>query len=336
MESPETNTPNTDIPAPPPITTLNNVKRESMNQYVKNFATQHGYIISIRNSSIARTSIKYVCHCSGLPRATKQPPKESTSKSLKINCPFQLKAKYNPENQSWTLSHLNTTHNHPPNLNIQPSIEPHVIQPSIELISTISDNPDLKETQLDSTQTQTAHITTHSFIHTFSQRILALSVEQQQLLFVQIDNLLSTTEKLGAIIGTQTQANTDSNSVGMGGLLNTVTQIDKTSNDMLPAEISNTPSLSPSHQATTCVLTACDINSPLMPTNQTPTYGFNPADLKCSPPCKNTATEPNVVSPNAIPHPLTRKRARKAETEAQQDKQTKMPSRLTRSRSKKS
>ncbi|EGG01665.1 uncharacterized protein MELLADRAFT_66869 [Melampsora larici-populina 98AG31] len=108
---------NTTIPAPPPIT-LPGPTLDSMNNYVKAFAPPHGYLISIgRSSLVQKPFCNYRSHRGGLPEASKDPTKES--KSLKMECPFNLKARYSPSTQMWTLSHIVTNHNHDPNFDIQ-------------------------------------------------------------------------------------------------------------------------------------------------------------------------------------------------------------------------
>lgn len=86
--------------------------RTPLDEYVKDFALPHGYKISIGHSTPAQNTVTYQCSRSGRPGPHKDQTK--ASKSLKIECPFEMVAHYLPHLRSWTLSHVHTTHNHPP------------------------------------------------------------------------------------------------------------------------------------------------------------------------------------------------------------------------------
>jgi hypothetical protein len=164
---------NNNIPAPPP-TTLPGPTLESMNNYVKGFAPQHGYLISIGRSSLVKKPFcNYRCHRGGLPEISKDPTKES--KSIKIQCPFKLKARYSSSTQTWILSHIETRHNHPPNFDIQP-------QPAPQLTSI------------------TPEVEVDTFISSLGQRIKALSVEEQHNIIASINNLFETVNKSVSIV----------------------------------------------------------------------------------------------------------------------------------------
>ncbi|EGG09140.1 uncharacterized protein MELLADRAFT_104444 [Melampsora larici-populina 98AG31] len=203
------------IPAPPPIT-LPGPTLELMNKYVKEFSPQHGYLISIGRSSVKKKpNCRYRCHRSGLPEAVKDSTKEL--KSLKIDCPFLLKARYNSVKQSWTLTHVNTTHNHPPNPDIQlqytpaqafnppvnatipipqPSTSSHKDHDDATLVLGTLGQADTQPTlHLNSptrvTSTSNPHIPHTSepmvdlFVSMFRPRLLALSVDQQKKLSIK-------------------------------------------------------------------------------------------------------------------------------------------------------
>ncbi|KAH9812738.1 hypothetical protein DFH28DRAFT_898555, partial [Melampsora americana] len=103
------------IPAPPHITILGD--HQKMKEFVKAFAPPHGYLISVQKSYLVKGLCNYVCHRGGVPETIKDESKES--KSLKINCPFKLKAKLNRGHNSWTLHLIDTKHNHPPNFDLE-------------------------------------------------------------------------------------------------------------------------------------------------------------------------------------------------------------------------
>ncbi|EGG00024.1 uncharacterized protein MELLADRAFT_93851 [Melampsora larici-populina 98AG31] len=110
------------FPAPPEVDIKGD--RKKMDDYVKDFVLSHGYKISIRHSSTDKCNIcHYHCHRGGLPHKPK--PNTSTtssittdekpsraSRSIKIQCPFHLTAKYNPTTDVWRLTHVQIGHNH--------------------------------------------------------------------------------------------------------------------------------------------------------------------------------------------------------------------------------
>lgn len=148
------------IPAPPPIT-LPGPDQKSMTDYVKAFAPQHGYLISIGRSWRGKGLSQYRCHRSGLPESSKDPTK--LSKSLKIDCPFKLKAQFSSSKNTWTLSHININHNHEPNFDIQPpDLEPTTLDPDVE-----------------------------SFLTAFGPRIRCLPMQDQKSIILQINQSLS-------------------------------------------------------------------------------------------------------------------------------------------------
>ncbi|EGG04561.1 uncharacterized protein MELLADRAFT_108186 [Melampsora larici-populina 98AG31] len=117
------NIPDIDMPAPPEICLpgtrdpLDPKTREHMDRYVKSFAAPHGYLISVGKSYVSKGRCTYRCHRGGFCKTSNDTAK--TSKSLKIQCPFELKAKLDTEHRYWTLSHINTSHNHPPNFELE-------------------------------------------------------------------------------------------------------------------------------------------------------------------------------------------------------------------------
>ncbi|EGG00496.1 uncharacterized protein MELLADRAFT_67715 [Melampsora larici-populina 98AG31] len=190
MESEATQS-NNSIPAPPPII-LPGPTLELMNKYVKGFSPQHGYHISIGRSSVQKK------------QRSKDPTKES--KSLKINCPFTLKARYNSTDQTWTVVHVNITHNHQPNADIklQSTNTPQILTLPTSQPSTASHN-DLnaelalrtlgcadiqpKSPTCELTPSSTSEPTVNSFIKICHSRLLGMTVEHQKELMHQIDSL---------------------------------------------------------------------------------------------------------------------------------------------------
>ncbi|EGG01525.1 uncharacterized protein MELLADRAFT_110868 [Melampsora larici-populina 98AG31] len=183
------------IPAPP-RKSLPGPTLKSMNDYVKDFAPQHGYLISIHQSSLTKKPFcTYLCHRSGLPELSKDDPTKET-KSLKINCPFKLKARYNASTVLWTLSHVNIKHNHPPNLNLQPPQPPatlsiqslHAESTSAPLIDSTPISLDPSSLDEDKTLLPTSKV--ELFLTSFGSRIRALSIKQQQDVIIKIENIL--------------------------------------------------------------------------------------------------------------------------------------------------
>lgn len=86
--------------------------RSKLDQYLKDFALPHGYKISVGHSTTAQNTVTYVCSRSGRPAKRKDDSKPT--KSLKIECPFEMIADYLPLFRSWTLTPIHSTHNHPP------------------------------------------------------------------------------------------------------------------------------------------------------------------------------------------------------------------------------
>ncbi|EGG11549.1 uncharacterized protein MELLADRAFT_91133 [Melampsora larici-populina 98AG31] len=129
---------------PPPISTLPNPDpnvtepfdhRKQLDNFVKEFAPHQGYGIIIGHSGRdPHLYCKYECHRGGKPAKRKgqtdatecDPPKKT--RSIKIGCPFKMKATFHRERRTWTLHHENTYHNHGPMemeiLDITPSIAP--------------------------------------------------------------------------------------------------------------------------------------------------------------------------------------------------------------------
>lgn len=190
-----------------------------MNEYVKEFSPQHGYHISIGRSSFKKKKqCKYICHRSGLPEIAKDSTKDS--KSLKIGCPFTLKARYNSTNESWSLSHVNTNHNHPPNPVIRDEfIQAQSFKPPINTTVTISkpstashhdddaafvtktlgrsgsqlttllNSPTCATSTLNPPPPVTSEPMIDSFVSKFGQQLRALPIENQRKLIDQINDL---------------------------------------------------------------------------------------------------------------------------------------------------
>lgn len=132
-----------DLSAPPPITTIRGQPRDDLDAYVKDFALCHGYRIIIPHSdrSVASPIAHYMCSRSGVTRKAKTPAPDKSSvtvekppkkrkavksgqrkvkmKEPKINCPFQMTARYDKDLDTWTLYHIRTYHNHAANDQIQ-------------------------------------------------------------------------------------------------------------------------------------------------------------------------------------------------------------------------
>lgn len=141
----------TDMLPPPPLTALGDPDpmitdpfdlRKPLDHYVKGFAPSRGYAIIVGHSGrTPNIYTNYECHRSGKPAKRKikidinptnstishsknqesngeadsrnfQPPKKT--RSIKIGCPFKMKACFHKEKRAWTLIHVNTTHNHGP------------------------------------------------------------------------------------------------------------------------------------------------------------------------------------------------------------------------------
>ncbi|EGF99571.1 uncharacterized protein MELLADRAFT_112636 [Melampsora larici-populina 98AG31] len=131
MQAPTTsNTPSSLMLPPPPISTLPDPnpmvtepfeQRKQLDNFVKEFAPHQGYGIIIGHSGRdPYLYCKYDCHCGGKPAKRKgqtdsnecDPPKKT--RSIKIGCPFKMKATFHKERRTWTLHHENTYHNHGP------------------------------------------------------------------------------------------------------------------------------------------------------------------------------------------------------------------------------
>ncbi|EGG12904.1 uncharacterized protein MELLADRAFT_87237 [Melampsora larici-populina 98AG31] len=168
----------TDIPAPPPISLPG--QQSSMKQCLKEFAPHHGYLISIGPLDIKKNIYKYRCHRSGLPELAKDPSKGS--KSLKINCPFDLKVTF--KNGLWMLSHVNINHNHPPNFDLRPPQHPTPPIKISEDIKTVNNSQSAVDKDQIVTQVDT-------FLSLIGPRIKSLSAEQQKEVVLQIDKLLT-------------------------------------------------------------------------------------------------------------------------------------------------
>lgn len=165
-----------DMLPPPPLTAIGDPNptitdpfdlRKPLDNYVKGFAPSHGYSIIVGHSG--RTPIiytNYECHRSGKPAKRKVkkdinptnrtishstnpesnpetelsnflPPKKT--RSIKIGCPFKMKACFHKEKRAWTLIHVTTTHNHGPyNFDISSMIPTNIVSQVSQLIPSVN------------------------------------------------------------------------------------------------------------------------------------------------------------------------------------------------------
>ncbi|KAH9807275.1 hypothetical protein DFH28DRAFT_998129 [Melampsora americana] len=120
------------LPVPPVIQVqvIKNPKedRKRLDNYVKEFVVPHGYKITISHSSNESRGIcHYECHRSGHPARPKSqqnnintpscstnPNTSHVTRSIKIQCPFRLTAKFEESTNTWDLQHVRIGHNHGP------------------------------------------------------------------------------------------------------------------------------------------------------------------------------------------------------------------------------
>lgn len=113
------------FPVPPEVKIPGD--RSLMDNYVKEFVPHHGYKIIIGHSSSKNCNIvHYDCHRGGKPHPPKpkitgttpdlvSAPKPLTvTRSIKIQCPFRLTAKFDSDSNAWCLTHVQLGHNHEP------------------------------------------------------------------------------------------------------------------------------------------------------------------------------------------------------------------------------
>ncbi|EGG12984.1 uncharacterized protein MELLADRAFT_87117 [Melampsora larici-populina 98AG31] len=207
MLSPTTSNTQLPMPLPPIITTLPDPDpkvtepfdhRKQLNKYVKEFAPQHGYGIIIGHSGRdPHLYCKYQCHCSGKPAKPKvkpgadqasktetEPPKKS--RSIKIECPFEMKACFDHEKRTWTLHHKISHHNHEPMEMVIP-----LLTTSIPTTSTIptTQQPQGPEASPEINQKH-PQTTIQSQLLSINNRILTLEPHQQDELVKSIHKLL--------------------------------------------------------------------------------------------------------------------------------------------------
>ncbi|KAH9808053.1 hypothetical protein DFH28DRAFT_1137036 [Melampsora americana] len=201
MQAPTTSdTPSSTMLPPPPISTLPDPNpmvtepfehRKQLDTFVKEFAPHQGYGIIIGHSGRdPHLYCKYECHRGGKPAKRKgqtdsnkcDSPKKT--RSIKIGCPFKMKATFNRERRTWTLHHENTYHNHGPmNMEI-PDITPSIAPTSFpKAEQTLALDPSHQKNVVLDTSIQ-------SQLLSINNRILTMTPSQQNEIIQSIHKLL--------------------------------------------------------------------------------------------------------------------------------------------------
>ncbi|EGG04655.1 uncharacterized protein MELLADRAFT_88709 [Melampsora larici-populina 98AG31] len=165
-------TPISTLPDPNPMVTEPFEHHKQLDNLVKEFAPHQGYAIIVGHSGRdPYLYCKYDCHCGGKP-----------AKSIKIGCPFKMKATFHKERHTWTLHHQNTYHNHGPMEMEIPDITSRIAPTSAE--QTLDLDPSHKPTNVlldTSLQSQLLSI---------SNRILSMTASQEDEIIQSIHKLL--------------------------------------------------------------------------------------------------------------------------------------------------
>ncbi|EGG03356.1 uncharacterized protein MELLADRAFT_90258 [Melampsora larici-populina 98AG31] len=198
MQVPTTsNTPSPMLP-PPLISALRNPDPEAtepfhhckqLDKFVKEFAPHQGYGIIIGHSGRdPHLYCRYECHRGGKPAKRKgqtdatecNPPKKT--RSIRIECPFKMKATFHRERCTWTLHHEITSHNHGPMEMEIPHITPSIAPTSAEQSLALDLSHEPTNVPLDTT--------VQSQLLSINNRILSMPTSQQDEILQSIHKLI--------------------------------------------------------------------------------------------------------------------------------------------------
>ncbi|EGF97746.1 uncharacterized protein MELLADRAFT_84499 [Melampsora larici-populina 98AG31] len=192
----------TTLPDPNPLVTKPFDHRKQLDKFVKEFAPQHGYGIIIGHSGRdPNLYCKYQCHRSGKPAKPKarigvdhvtkiesEPPKKS--RSIKIGCPFEMRACFDHQRQTWTLVHKISHHNHEPMEIVIPVITTIISTSSIQQTTPTTEQPQAREASHESKET-TPETSIQSQLVSINEQILSMEAPQQDEMIKSIRKLLN-------------------------------------------------------------------------------------------------------------------------------------------------